>query len=169
MLRIRLLLAAALIVPVLGVGAASAAPSAAPVQPAPSGDYTDPTSGTHLRLGLRLAKGSVSPTLLEIDRGFPSSLRGAPTGPFVLRLRDSAGAVLDTLALDDPMATRVYGSKQNAHGAQRVQEADVVVDLPVVDTAAIVEVIHLNRRIGAVDVGSLIQACQGKPLPCAFS
>ncbi|MDG4824336.1 hypothetical protein O7635_20995 [Asanoa sp. WMMD1127] len=164
--RLRLLVAAVLAVPALAGGAIAA--SAAPVQPAPTVDWTDPTQGSHLRLGLRLDKGGVTPTLMEIDRGFTSSLRGSD-GPFVLRLRDSAGAVLDVLALDDPLALRTYNVKQKAHGTLRLEAADVVVDLPVVDTATTLEVILDRRRIGTVDVGSLIQACQGKRLPCAFS
>lgn len=169
--RTRLFAVAVLVLPVLAAGAIAAQaapPVAAPVLPAPSVDYTDPTKGAHLRLGLRVSSGGVTPTLQEIDRGFTSSLRGS-TGQFVLRLRDSAGAVLDTLAMDDPLALRTYNVKQNAHGTLRLKEADVVVDLPVIDTAVVLEVILERKRIGTVDVGSLIQACQGKPLPCAFS
>jgi hypothetical protein len=169
--RTRLLAVAVLALPVLAAGAiaAQATPkAAAPIQPAPSGDYTDPAQGSHLRLGLRVSKGDVAPTLMEIDRGFTSSLRGS-NGPFVLRLRDSAGAVLDTLTMDDPLAARTYNVKQNAHGAKRLEEADVVVDLPLIDTAVTLEVLLERGRIGSVDVGSLIQACQGRPLPCAFS
>jgi hypothetical protein len=169
--RIRLLAVAVLALPVITAGAiaAQAKPTvSAPVQPAPAFDYTDPTKGAHLRLGLRVSKGEVAPTLLEIDRGFTSTLRGS-TGPFLLRLRDSAGAVLDTLTFDDPMAVRAYNSKRNAHSTPRVEEADIVVDLPVIDTTMTVEVLLDRGRIGEIEVGSLIQACQGRPLPCAFS
>ncbi|GIF72448.1 hypothetical protein [Asanoa siamensis] len=150
------------------LGGPVAARAGAPAQPAPSVDHTDPTKGTHLRLGLLLSKGSVTPTLQEIDRGFTSSLRTG-TGPLVLRLRDSAGAVLDTLTMDDPLVRRVYDAKREMHGTATRKEATIVVDLPVIDTAVVVEVTHQGRRIGTLDVGSLIQACQGRPLPCAFS
>ncbi|GIF50623.1 hypothetical protein DFJ67_4628 [Asanoa ferruginea] len=169
--RVRLLAVAVLALPAIAAGAiaAQATPTtSAPVQPAPTVDYTDPTKGAHLRLGLRVSKGGVAPTLLEIDRGFTSTLRGS-TGPFELRLRDSAGALLDTLTFDDPLAVRAYDSKQNVHSNPRVEEADIVVDLPLIDTTVTVEVVLERGRIGEVEVGSLIQACQGRPLPCAFS
>ncbi|GIF67929.1 hypothetical protein Ais01nite_59640 [Asanoa ishikariensis] len=168
--RTRLLAVVVLAASVLGAGAIAAQgapPQAAPVQPAPSVDYTDPTKGAHVRLGLRVSESSVTPTILEIDRGFTSSLRGS-TAPFSLRLRDSAGAVLDTLTMDDPLAVRTYDSKQNAHRMLRLEEAEVVVDLPYIDTTATVDVVLGRKRIGTVDVGTLIQACQGKQLPCAF-
>ncbi|WBB76142.1 hypothetical protein O7602_11720 [Micromonospora sp. WMMD1128] len=169
--RIRTLVVAALALPLLGVVAvaAPAAPTpagAAPVVPAPTVDPANPTTGTHLRLGLRVSTRSATANLLEIDRGFPSSLRGAG-GPLQLVVRDTAGGVLDTLALDDPLAVRVYGSKENAHDTPRVKEADVVVDLPVGDTAAVVDVVLSDRRIGRVEVDALIRACRGAPLPCA--
>ncbi|GAA1858143.1 hypothetical protein [Asanoa iriomotensis] len=171
--RIRMLVLAAVAVPLAMAGSVAAVPVAAapaapaPVQPAPpAGDYTDPHKGSHLRLGLLVSDSSATPTILEIDRGFTSSLRGS-SGPFTLRLRDSAGAVLDTLTADDPLALRAYDSKQNVHRIQRLKEADVVVDLPFIDTTVTVEVVLDRRRIATIDVSSLIQGCQGKPLPCA--
>ncbi|SNT62310.1 hypothetical protein SAMN05421812_11439 [Asanoa hainanensis] len=167
--RTRLVAVVVLAAAALGMGAIAAqgAPMrAAPVQPAPSVDFTDPLQGAHVRLGLRVSASAVTPTLMEIDRGFTSSLRGS-TGPFSVRLRDSAGAVLDTLTMDDPLAVRTYDSKQNAHGLRRLEEAEVVVDLPFVDTTATVDVVLGRKVIGTIDVGSLLQACQGKPLPCA--
>ncbi|GAB3081490.1 hypothetical protein [Micromonospora schwarzwaldensis] len=171
--RLRTLVVAALALPFLGAvavasQAAPTAAGAAPVVPAPTVDPADPTTGTHLRLGLRVSARAASPNLLEIDRGFASSLRDSG-GPFQLVVRDAAGTVLDTLALDDPLALRVYDSKRNAHDTPRVKEADVVVDLPVGDTAAVVDVVLADRRIGQVEIGSLIRACQGAPLPCATS
>ncbi|QLQ36322.1 hypothetical protein [Micromonospora robiginosa] len=171
--RIRTLVVAALALPLLGAVAVAsqAAPTpagAAPVVPAPTVDPANPTTGTHLRLGLRVSARGAAPTLLEIDRGFPSSLRGTG-GPFQLVVRDTAGAVLDTLTLDDPLAVRVYGIKGKAHDTPRTTEADVVVDLPVGDTAAVVDVVLSDRRIGQVEIGSLIGACRGAPLPCATS
>ncbi|MFI5833409.1 hypothetical protein ACIA5A_06995 [Micromonospora sp. NPDC051300] len=171
--RLRTLVVAALAVPFLGAvavasQAAPTAAGAAPVLPAPTVDPADPTTGAHLRLGLRVSDRDAAPTRLEIDRGFASSLRGSG-GPFQLVVRDAAGATLDTLVLDDPLAVRVYGGKQNAHDTPRVKEADVVVDLPVADTAAVVDVVLADRRIGRVEIGSLIGACQGAPLPCATS
>ncbi|MFI7070027.1 hypothetical protein [Micromonospora sediminicola] len=169
--RIRILLAAALTVPFLGAAAVATrtgatAAGAAPVVPAPTVDPANPTTGTHLRLGLRVSARAATPNLLEIDSGFASSLRGTG-GPFQLVVRDSGGAVLDTLWLDDPLATRVYGSKEKAHDTPRAKEADVVVDLPVTDTAYVVDVVLADRRIGQVEVASLIAACRNAPLPCA--
>ncbi|MFI2710887.1 hypothetical protein ACH495_12240 [Micromonospora sp. NPDC018662] len=171
--RLRTLVVAALALPFLGAvevasPAAPTAAGAAPVVPAPTVDPADPTTGTHLRLGLRVSARSATPNLLEIDSGFASSLRDSG-GPFQLVVRDAAGTVLDTLTPDDPLAVRVYDSKRNAHDTPRVKDADVVVDLPVVDTAAVVDVVLADRRIGRVDIGSLIRACQGAPLPCATS
>jgi hypothetical protein len=169
--RTRLLAVLVLALPVLAVGAIAAQgapPLRAPVQPAPTVDYTDPTQGAHVRIGLRVSESSAAPTMLEIDRGFTSSLRGS-TGPFTLRLRDSAGAVLDTLTMDDPLAVRTYDSKQNAHSMLRLEEADVVVDLPLIDTITTVDVALGRKRIATVDVSPLIMGCQGKELPCAIS
>ncbi|MEV4535059.1 hypothetical protein AB0J82_14630 [Asanoa sp. NPDC049518] len=169
--RTRLLAVLVLALPVLAVGAIAAQgapPRLAPVQPAPSVDFTDPSKGAHLRLGLRLSEATVALMMLEIGPGFTSSLRGS-TGPFTLRLRDSAGAVLDTLTMDDPLAVRTYTSKQYAHGTLRLEEADVIVDLPYIDTTATVDVVLGRKRVGSIEVGSLIQACMGKRLPCAFS